>query len=190
MELPSSEALSEAPIALGHDTSIIRHFLDLFQTSVPTVAALSVSSYAQLIELGDRFQAPMVYDVVTTAILVRLDTSPPNAGFAWEVFKFAARIDDFGLAQAAVRRLDRPDKLLLTGPSHIFDEVPSRYLHALFSSSLRLVEENKHDWNAVKREKWVPQDPEEAAARFEIKFMKVSRGFERFRTTVLMIQKG
>lgn len=111
----------------------------------------------------------MVQDVVTAAIFVRLHVRSPDSNFAWEVFKLAARLDDFGLAVAAVKKLDRPDKLLINGPKADFEEIQPKYVYALLRSAVTFIDTQAVDGPACVTGYRVGRAPAETAKNFTLR---------------------
>jgi hypothetical protein len=140
LEIPATTT-NDIEIHLDQTADIVRHFIHCASSagSEQSVIDFDVTDYNDHLELCDFLQAPEVYDSVINSIAAALRSSEYcGTPDAWEIFRFAARRDDFALAKLAIGCFDRSKvdmmrKLGYGPPSH-FEGVPPRYVFALLRS--------------------------------------------------------
>jgi hypothetical protein len=143
LTLSSTQPIGDAPIQLNQNADIVRPYVDYVTSSEGHDISLDVIGFQQLFDLCDHLQSPMIETSVLGAIKARLDRRNYTKDFdPWGVFALAARRDNVALAKCAIGCFGAPginirDVLVKKSPS-FYDNVPSRYFHALLRSALHL----------------------------------------------------
>ena len=145
LELPSTTPNEIDPIQLDQAADIVRYFTHCASSagSEQYAVGLDIDRYTEYFELCDFLQAPEVHQSVLKSIANALGRpdyrGTPNA---WDLFTFAARRDHFALAKLAISGFDRSHidmqyKMSEEPPSY-YDDLPTRYVLALFRSFLTI----------------------------------------------------
>jgi hypothetical protein len=100
-----------------------------------------MAGFQNLLDLCDHLQSPAIETCVLGAIKARMDRREYPIDFdPWGIFALAARRDNVALAKCAIGCFDRSDidlrDLLVRKPPSFYDNVPSRYFHALLRCAL------------------------------------------------------
>jgi len=141
LEIPSTQSIADAPIHLNQDADTLRHFVDYVKSAKDHDLKLSLIGFQHLLDLCDHLQAPVVELAALGAIRSRMDHKDYPADFnPWEVFALAARRDNIALAKCAIVCFERAGidvrALLATNAPSFYDNIPSRYFHALLRSAV------------------------------------------------------
>ena len=135
MKFPSDQALELSPIELDHDSKIVRYFIDFVMALSTSTAQISMTEFAQLFELTDKFMMEKVDKTLMVAMGLRVQQRPtPKDLDPWTVFKFAANRDNTELARACILAfegagVDRVDIFEATASK--FDGIPGKYIAGL-----------------------------------------------------------
>jgi hypothetical protein len=136
LDVPSTQALEEAPIHLNQTADIVRVFVDYIISSKGFEIKSSVKDCQHLIDLCDHLQVPVLHAAIIQSLKFRASRKQPPKGFdAWGMFKIAADQDDLNLAKFAVGCFDRADvsirDIFAQDPPSLYDGIPPRYIYAL-----------------------------------------------------------
>jgi hypothetical protein len=139
LTLPSAESISDAPIHLDQNADIVRHYVDYVTSSKAHDITLDMAGFQNLLDLCDHLQSPAIETFVLGAIKARMDRRDYPIDFdPWGIFALAARRDNVPLAKCAIGQfghIDLRDLLVEKAPS-FYENVPSRYFHALLRCAL------------------------------------------------------
>jgi hypothetical protein len=126
---------------LNQNADIVRHYIDYVTSSKAHDITLDMAGFQDLLDLCDHLQSPAIENFVLAAIKARMDRRDYPKDFdPWGIFALAARRDNVALAKCAIGCFDRSDidlrDLLVRKPPSFYDNVPSRYFHALLRGAL------------------------------------------------------
>jgi hypothetical protein len=124
---------------LNQNADIVRHYVDYVTSSKAHDISLDMAGFQNLLDLCDHLQSPAIETFVLGAIKARMDRREYPIDFDPRgIFALAARRDNVALAKCAIGQIghiDLRDLLDEKAPS-FYDNIPSRYFHALLRCAL------------------------------------------------------
>jgi len=152
MKFPSNQALELSPFELDFDSKIVRYFIDFVMAHSSSTAQISMTEFAQLFELTDKFMMEKVDKTLMVAMGLRVQQRPtPKDLDPWTVFKFAANRDNTELARACILAfegagVDRVD--IFEAIVSKFDGIPGKYIAGLLLAGFdKTVPFNPNAWS-------------------------------------------
>lgn len=177
MKLPlnkSSELAGEPSrreIFLDYDASIVRTFLDSTYARHDFPIDKNVADFTDLFKLCDQFRAPSQAEYITRALSSKLSKGGEAPLDPWEVFKLAAKRDKVDLARLAASKLQEDSRslthLIFCNTSSFFEDVPSRYMHALIRCSVWHHDQVQLPWGDIGGA-WIKHGPADIAKWFSL----------------------
>lgn len=136
-------------IKLDHAAKTIETFVDLMCTRYEFEMDICLNDYLGLFALCDKFQTSCQAEDITRSLQKRIAEGDFLHLEPWEVFNFAARRDDVQVTRLAVQLLEKGkhrslSQFIFGASSSFFDDIPPRYVYALFRSALKLHKSVEH----------------------------------------------